>query len=124
MSHVPVWAKWPEQCFREGNIMNDSEINRYTGHGLVGSSVEIRGFLLPAPNFHIVWRRNGKLQEERVLSESEHIRVMRAITDGRFAFVATGPQDQFYLEVVPVEYDCIWKRMEPNRAWRGLQEVA
>lgn len=124
MSHVPYWAAWPQECYEQCNLINDTEPNRYTGRGVLGSSVEIRGFIVPKPNLHIVWRQNGKLKGERKLTDKEHVKVMRAVADGKFAFSETGPLDQFYLELVPVEYDHIYEEMRPNWAWRGKWEVA
>lgn len=125
MSHVPASAAWPKEAFQEGNLLNLAEVNPFTGRGIIGDDVMIYGVLIPAPVFHIVWRRDGKLLQERFLSGEETKRVMKAISEGRFAlWGSTGHCGPYGAVVVPMEYSPIWNKMKPNWAWRGTREVA
>lgn len=125
MSHVPASAAWPEEAFRAANLLKFSEVNPYTGVGLIGDDVAIYGELIPAPKFHIVWRRNGKIRQERILSVAETSRALDSIVGGRFAlWGSTGHCGPYGPELVPVEFCPIYRKMEPNWAWRGKWEVA
>lgn len=141
MSHVPASANWPKEAFEQGNLLNTVEHTNYgkgsRPYAIDGDKVEIRGFLVPETRLTITWTRFGpghignepsgnwrRLKGERLLTAAETTRVMSAVASGRFAFVPTGPQDEFYLELVPVEYNPIYREKMPNYSWRGMWEVA
>jgi hypothetical protein len=128
-------------AFDRASLFNGVEHSDYDigsrPYTIDGDRVAIVGHLVPTTRLTIVWTRYGPgylgrepsgnrrhTLGERVLSDEETARVMAAVASGRFAFLPTGPLDEFYLELVPVEYCPIHKRMEPNYAWRGMWEVA
>ena len=141
MSHVSTSANWPKEAFEQGNLLNTVEHTNYgkgsRPYAIDGDKVEIRGFLVPETRLMIAWTRCGpghignepsgnrqKLVAERPLNKEETARVMNAVASGRFAFLPTGPQDQFYLELAPVEYNPIYRKMMASYAWSGMWEVA
>lgn len=142
MSHVPASANWPKEAFERGHLLKLIEHNNWgvgsRPYGIDGDLVTIRGHIVPAPTLSITWLRYGPRYDgggaphgnqhivvgKRALTEDETARVINAVNSGRFAFLPTGPQDQFYLELVPVEYCPIAKGPVPNYVWSGRWEVA
>ena len=140
MSHVPENNRrdMARQAFEEGNLFKDIDHTNYgkgsRPYAVDGEKVFITGHLVPNPTFVIQWVRYGPghIGQEPSGNRSHVVasrqldngRIFSALGSGRFALSEAGSNADPYLEVVPVEWDCIYQSRRPNWAWDGMWEVA